>query len=433
MNQWESLRPYAIKAASIVCIAILLVLPLEMVRDLIEERSTRRDHVDGEIEKVWGRDPLLVGPLLHVPLESETNGDGIILLPDQIKTIVSVDVEMRRRAIFYFPVYRSQIRIDGRFLAEQAISLESHSLDWTRSKLLVGLDGLGTVQGAIDLTWNGMTHELQPGDLGSDLLPSNVQSDVEFGPDQGADFAIDLQVAGSKSMMIHPSGRHSTIDVESNWPYPSFTGSFLPTRHQIDDAGFKAHWSVGQVARALPQSWRVGKVGRQRIAKGMLGMAFMPSIPIYQIVDRSLKYAMLFICLTFLGFLLVEITVRLRIHPVQYTFVGLALSVFYLLLLSLSEHMHFRLAYAVSASATTSLITVYAASALGASKRALIFGATLGGIYAVLYAVLVAVHYALLLGSLTVFLALAVAMWITRKTDWYQLGTPTAPPPPLAR
>jgi len=217
------------------------------------------------------------------------------------------------------------------------------------------------------------------------------------------------------------------VKLHSPWPSPSFSGSFLPAERTLGPEGFSADWYVLSLGRSYPQAWRRGEVEAQNLLASQFGVELMVPVDTYRKALRSVKYGLLFVLLPFLIFFLFEAFTGSRVHPMQYLLVGFAVCVFYLLLLSVSEHISFDLTYLLASLATVGLISFYAGASLGSMKRGLVVAPVLAGAYAFLYAALRSEDYALLIGSLGLFAVLAAVMAVSRRLDWYRLG-PSQPP-----
>jgi inner membrane protein len=228
-------------------------------------------------------------------------------------------------------------------------------------------------------------------------------------------------------LFVVPVASDNHVTMSCIWPHPSFTGDFLPMSRNVSDEGFTAEWRVN----ALASSAR-GAIEDGRTLGGLqsLGVRLIDPITPYPLTDRALKYGFLFIGITFAAFFLFEIIRRLRIHPIQYGFVGFAQALFFLLLLSLSEHIRFGLAYGIAMTATCLLLTIYIGAVLGAFTRGLGFGAMLVLLYGALFGLLQSEDHALMAGSVLLFGLLAAVMVLTRNIDWYALMAPAKPKPP---
>jgi len=228
---------------------------------------------------------------------------------------------------------------------------------------------------------------------------------------------------GSRDFRIVPAGNDTSVRLSSSWPHPSFIGA-SPQPRTVESTGFTAGWDISYFGRGFPRAWSdpVDRDKMRSLAEGAaFGVSLVQPVDIYQQTERAVKYAALFIVLTFVVFFLFEVVRARLLHPVQYVFVGFALCVFYLLLISLSEHLGFDLAYAAAAAAITLLISSYSSYVLGGLTEAAVVGGCIGAVYGFLYLLLRIEDYALLAGSIGLFLALTLVMLLTRRVNWYEL------------
>ncbi len=237
------------------------------------------------------------------------------------------------------------------------------------------------------------------------------------------EFSVSLNLNGSGSLSFHPLADRAAITMSGNWNSPSFVGRRLPAQREVRDDGFDASWTSTRIGRKLPSAWIEGHGQSPSIGRGAFGTRFIQPVDLYQVIERSTKYAVLIIGLTFVACFLMEVICHLRLHPLQYLQVGLANTLFYLLLLSLSEHLGFDTAYVLSTSASTALIAAYSAAILCSRWRATMMAAVLLALYAFLYLTLNAENVALLAGSVGLWVVLAIIMYLTRGIDWYGAGT----------
>src|SRR5882672_911968 len=246
---------------------------------------------------------------------------------------------------------------------------------------------------------------------------------------------ITLELAGTESFAFAPVGETTQLKLTSDWPHPSFNGRFLPADREVTTTGFEASWRVSALASRAPQQdlleghalcrpdvpvTSAPATPAQRCIE-TFGVTFMDPVSPYLLSDRATKYGLLFVALTFVAVALVEVMRRLRVHPVQYLLVGCALTLFFLLLVSLSEHVPFSWAYLVASGACTALLTFYGAYVLRGVRAGLFFGAGVGLLYGALYVLLLREQTALVLGTVLLFVVLATVMVVTRKLDWYGL------------
>jgi inner membrane protein len=271
------------------------------------------------------------------------------------------------------------------------------------------------------VTVNGRAHRFATGSAEAFASPGLHVALGEIDVLAGAalDFSVPLALTGSSRLAIAPAGESSKVTLRSAWPHPSFQGRFLPIERTVGAEGFEARWQVSHLARDFG---RVLASDADPSRRETLDVSFVEPVNVYLQGERAVKYGVLFVVLTFAAFFLFEVLRRLPIHPLQYLLVGLALALFFLLLIALSEHAPFAIAYAVSSAASVALIGTYLAGALGSRARGLSFGAGITALYGVLYGVLLSEDNALLMGSLLLFAALGATMLATRRVDWYQLG-----------
>ena len=253
------------------------------------------------------------------------------------------------------------------------------------------------------------------------MIDNGISTRIPLGAEDktGKEFSISLRFNGSMGLHFVPLGEETDVKLSSVWKDPSFTGAFLPDRRKVDDNGFSAHWNVLHLNRGFPQMFLGANTG---IDKTGFGVNLRMPVDQYQKSMRSAKYAILFIALTFLVFFFIQLFHRIRIHPIQYLLVGLGLTIFYTLLISLSEHLGFETAYLGASVAIIALITGYARVMLKRLKLTMVMGLTLTVLYAFIYIIIQLQDYALLMGSAGLFVVLAIIMFLSRKIDWYAVG-----------
>jgi inner membrane protein len=272
--------------------------------------------------------------------------------------------------------------------------------------------------------WDGSAVAVEPGIQLSNLAHSGITVMLpEDGllHDKNHAFSFDLKLRGSQNLSFVPLGRTTEVSIQSPWESPSFTGNFLPDWREINQDGFRARWKIFELNRNLPQSW-IDTDLSAKMNDSAFGFDLLLPLDDYQKSMRSAKYAGMTIALTFLVFFLVEVLNKRKIHPFQYILVGLALCIFYVLLVSISEHSNFNFAYIISALGTISMISLYSLSVFKKRKLSIVLLVTLFGIYCFLYVTLQLSDYALLMGSFGLMLILGITMYFTRKINWYQLN-----------
>jgi inner membrane protein len=424
------------KAAIIGFIALILIVPLMLLRGLIDERSHLRDQAYKRVAEGWGGHAVVGGPMLIVPIErTVTERDGrrtlredAYLLPATLDFRVRLKSEPEPRyvGIYSVPVYQATLVTSGRFdlqaLESLPIQTDSRYL-WDHARVRLPLSESRSLREVRTARIGNGELSLRPGSTGQfrgveasiDLTDAIEKRSIEF--------AFDTVIAGSREFSVLPLGSTTSVVVQSDWPHPSFRGGFLPVERTVSAEGFEARWQVLELNRTFGQVWVAGQLDESLVAESALGVGMYQAVDVYQRAERAVKYALLFIALTFLTFFAWEQLSDLRLHPLQYLLVGLALSMFYVLLLALSEHIRFAVAYAVSALALVVLMGIYIAGALRSRRRGLVIAAAMSLVYGLLYTLILSEDYALLMGAMTLFVALAAVMIATRKIDWYRTGT----------
>lgn len=439
-------RQLGFKLGAIALLIMLLLIPLLMIDGLVDERQAYRDGVLQDIARSSSYSQQLTGPLVVVPysrtvrewrtdsetkqrvLEERELRGRLYFLPETFVVDGQMRTELRHRGIYEARLYHAENRINGSFTlpANYGITDDLASYRFEAPLLAVGISDVRGIENALKLKMNGELRDFQPGTQ-SKLLGSGVHAVLPLAlanHEQRFDYAFELALLGSGRLDITPVGRDSQVSLVSDWPHPSFGGEFLPTERSVTDQGFSARWRTSFFATNLEDALQacVARNECEGFNSRSFGVGLVDPVDQYLKADRAVKYALLFIGLTFAGFFLFEVLKRLAVHPVQYGLVGMALALFYLLLLSLSEHLGFELAYLISAAACVGLIGFYLCYVLHSLWRGAGFSVGLAGLYGMLYALLSAEDYALLMGSLLLFAVLAGVMVLTRRLDWYGIG-----------
>ena len=418
-----------VKILSVGILIAFLLIPSSMISSLMRERKLRRDSVVQEISQKWGNRQTIIGPFLTVPFKTFHTDEKdklkfdiryLHILPENLRFSGQIDPEIRYRSIYEAVLYNVQINVDGNF----SIPILSHNIDlenvlWEKALFSMGITDMKGIQDNIIIKFNERNYEVSPGLETTDIALSGVQCSIPLSPnDDSSTFSLRLNLNGSEQIHFIPVGETTSVDLKSTWPSPSFNGSFLPTTSEITDEGFSAAWHVLHLNRNFPQFWD----GNQyKVNESSFGLKLLITADIYQKSIRISKYALMFIVFTFSAFFFSEIINKKRIHPVQYILIGLAIILFYVLLLSMSEHLSFDVAYILSAVAITCTITGYAQGILRNNHFTLTVLGILIILYTYLYIVLQSEDYALIMGSIGLFVVLITVMYITRKIDWYSL------------
>jgi inner membrane protein len=412
------------------------------------DRENYRAKVVREVSASTAGPQILAGPLLVVPYraraESHTVDNAgrtttvteiverrVILTPESLSVQGTVAVESRRRGIHEARVLDARLELAAEFAPPGPDKLPADVVEWEPAFIAMGLSDTRGLRQSPAFTWQGTAVPSAPGTRIQTLNGCSAAVG-RWSPVDGpaAHVRVTMPVVGTERLGFVPVGKQTDVRLGSRWPHPSFSGRFLPDRRTVGADGFRAEWRLSQFATGIEEPVRLlGEGVRTANGSGALdayefGVSFIEPVDVYRLSDRAVKYGMLFVLLTFVGFILFEVLRRLSIHPVQYALVGGAVSIFFLLLLSLSEHIPFGVAYVIAAVACLGLIVHYVSHVLGSVGRALGFGAGLAALYGMLYVVLASEDYALLLGTLVLFAVLAFVMIATRRIDWSRAGAP---------
>jgi inner membrane protein len=456
-----------LKLLSIAFLLGLLLIPTSMVESLISERASNRDAATEAISAQWGGAQLVLGPVLVLPYTALETNDGhtaevtrsLSLLPDTLSSTGTLAPERRHRGIYEAVVYRAKLRVQGTFQAPPLADLgvNASAIRWPEAFVALGISDLKGIRSGLVLRWDGQTRPFEPGLASGEVLPagsapgtstqvnevwqarngyaSRVETDDRPGDaanglsalvplaseaalTQRHTFAFDLDLNGSTGLLQAPLGRQTTLHLSAPWADPSFIGAFLPTQRTLTGQQFVADWKVFHLNRNYPQHWRSTEA-RPDVDASTFGVRLLVPVNEYLKTMRAAKYALLPLALTFLVFFFVEILNRLRIHPFQYLLVGLALVIFYVLLLALAEQMPFNAAYGLAGLTIVGLVTAYAAASLRQRPATLATAGVLAVVYGFVFVVLQLQDYALLVGSLGLVVVLAVVMFLSRNINWY--------------
>jgi len=403
---------------------------VSMIRGLIAERSVRHAEATKEVTSKWGGAQVLTGPVLVLPYAAQTSeraADGttrrnVVFLPKQLKTTGLITQEQRGRGIFEVPVYSLTATVEGEFekprIAE--LGIEPTAVDWSQAYLVVGISDVRAIRSQSRLTWNGRETEFLPGTKGFLEAPQGLHSPLSMtGQETSFKFSFPLSVNGSESIYFVPVGEETVVQLRSNSSNPNFQGNWLPADRTVSKDGFDATWRVSYLGRNYPQSWVPGANYVKPIENSRFGVELKEPMDQYRMADRSVKYAGLFIVLTFTSIWLLEVLANSAVHPVQYLMLGAALCVFYLLELSLAEHIRFSFAYGIAGLAIVAMIGAYGRTLFTRGQRGFVVPAGVALLYSYLYVLLTNEDAALLVGSIGLFAILATIMFITRGVNWY--------------
>ena len=412
---------------------LVLQIPILLISGLRADREQARYVASQEVAQKWGGQQSIIGPVLVVPFVqrgTERLNSGEIkdltrtlkatFLPSRLAVVVKQTSEMRSRGIFEIPVYRMELDFDGVF--DQPLfddwGVAPADILWERAYLSVQVADPKAIQEQALLDWNGeqLNFEPNPGEFsqGSGIhvrFPSLLEAEARF--------QFRLMVNGSQGAFFAPVAAQTQVRLDSDWPHPSFQGHWLPSTRTVTDSGFGAEWSIPSIGSNYRQRWTSDSELVPLTDFPTFGVSLISPINPYRMTERSLKYELLFLLVPFLVMWMLEVMGRSRIHAMHYSLVGASICMFYLLLLSLSEHVSFLLAYLLACLAVVALLTTYGRAVLGGTVGGVILGTVTAVLYVFLFVVLKNQDYALLMGSIGLFLLLAAVMFLTRHIDWH--------------
>jgi inner membrane protein len=473
---------YAFKVLMLVVLVLLLLIPLNMIRGLVRERGATAAEAEADIMEAWGEQLVEAGPVIAIPgikteeVRTKTEKDGektetvktpftLMISPEKLDINAVFKTEIRRRGIFSVPLFSGTLTLSGNFDPGMALSglLPDEELFLNQAEFIISLSSQKGIRKINKSEWDSRELFFLPGNRGHGLFETERRGE-NYGyytpagsgmyaalPDfenRRSVFRVSIEIQGGAFIRTLPMGQDTHVSIASDWPSPSFQGSFLPGASTItdvsdvSDAGFQAEWDISYLSRDIPLFWKEtrlsptysvsssGDVSREPAGPGrsltfsdsLFGVNFFRTIDTYALNTRAVKYAILFLLVPFLTLFLLEIFAKRRIHPVPYLLSGIGNAVFYLLLLSLSEQLPFYTAYLIAAVAVILMMTLYSRSQLPSWNKSWYMGLVASVSYVLLYAVLNAESYALLIGSIGTFVVVALVMFLTRRLDWYARG-----------
>ncbi len=446
------------KMLFILVVVLVLLIPKAMIISLVYEREGRREQSIESVTQQWGKEQTVVGPIVSVPYhryitlendEVKKTKEYIHFLPSTLNTTATIKPEVRYKGIYEVVVYNSFIKVSGSFDIQYDIfddvAVEDILVD--QAFVSLGVSDLRGIENQVALQWNDETIFFDSG-LKTQVLTGKTETrDNSFRHEEDAnvlksgisanldavlnntqhEFLFELELQGSTELNFVPVGKTTEVTMNSTWDSPNFVGNFLPDSREISEDGFSAYWNVLHLNRNFPNAWlstSEDATYAQSMYDAAFGTQLFMSASNYQKSTRAAKYAVLIIILTFLAFLFIELLQSgfSRIHSIQYILVGLALLLFYSLLLAISEHLGFNAAFLISAIATLSLITVHMQALLKLWRVSALIAGILTILYGFVFVIIQLKDYALLVGTLGLFVILAIVMHFARKIDWYTVG-----------
>jgi len=439
-------RSMGVKLIVVCGLALLMTIPAFFVGGLVDDRTTRAAEVVSKITGHVGGQQTFLGPTLAIPyylppqLPTEFAKHGTYLVfPAQASAVLKTKTEERRLSLFKVPVFQADLNLDATFDLRgvpAALPLGAQ-LDWSRAEIIVGVsdprgalaDATLTVEGkAVTLVPAAVAQDINSGgdqSLHTKLALLGAKADGFAKPDAQFNVTSALRFSGAQRLALLAYGKTTHVAMQGDWPSPGFDGGFLPVTRSVSTQGFTAEWSVPFIARGVRAEGPSDSISG--LDATALGVSFIEVADPYQSLNRSLKYAVLFLGLLFLSYFVFEVTTGKRVHPAQYVLVGMAQIIFYLLLLSLAERIGFDFGFLLAGSATVALLSVNAAWIFSSRLQGVRALAIFTLLYVLIYLMLRLEDNALLVGAIASFLVVAAAMYFTRGIDWYS-SLPVAGP-----
>ncbi|WP_240452781.1 MULTISPECIES: cell envelope integrity protein CreD [Sphingobacterium] len=465
-----------LKLFVIFILVLIMMIPMSLIDDLVSERKNREQQVSSEIAAKWGRDQVVSSPVLAVPYEylseviekdskgkdytvQQINRDWVFLLPGNTQITTEIKPESLKRGIYQSVVYNSELTLKGTFdgFDSKQLPVELDKIKWKEAQLVFGIQDVKGLSSNPAVMWGNDKLTLAMNVKDFDLFNNNMTTSVPLAniDDTKSDFQIKVKLRGSKSVNFLPLANHNLIQAKGSWGNPSFNGAYLPEAREVSDKDFNASWNIPSFGRKVPQQWsgantRLYRFSGMSLADAdfdtyvgtadaaasavaaastsieaatdmdMVQINFLPEVNNYQKTTRVAKYGILVIVLTFASLFFTEIIKKQRIHLIQYILIGAAMVLFYSLLLAISEHMGFNVAYLLAAIATVGLIASFIKMITKDNRTALLFMGILGLFYGFIFVLMQLRDYSLIVGTIGIFIILAILMRISTKINWYQ-------------
>ncbi len=421
---------------------IILLIPQVWVSGLIGERQRMQKETVSEITRNWGAGQEFSGPVLVVPYtyyEKHKAGEkemlnevstNLYLLPEMLEVTGEVHPEVRYRSIYEAVVYHSNLKVKGRFgeIELKKSGIIAENLQWERARVILGISDLKGLRNTPEFILDGEKYPLEMDAYNTSLFANNLMAIPDFSKLTSGkhEFFLELDLRGSDVIRIKPLGKANTVSLRGDWSDPKFEGDYLPEKREVTTSGFEASWSVPYFDRHISQQWldkntklkNSIELDLNQNEPGFLGVKFLLPVDNYQKTTRTVKYALLVISLTFVSLFFTEILARRRIHPIQYMLIGAAMTIYYTLLLSLSEYLGFPAAYGIASVSTILLIAAFVKAILKSSRTAILFSAILSAFYLFIFVIMQLQTLSLLIGSIGLFVIIAMLMYFSSKVNW---------------
>jgi inner membrane protein len=422
-GKWQ--HSFTIKMLLLAFMGLTLLIPLQLIKSMIEERQLNSENIKKEISFQWAGKQTISGPVLNIPLnitpagkDAEPYRSVFHIMPETLTIKGDVQTEKRKRSIYEAVVYTSDINLSGEFVVPEINTGQKTEILLDEAYYSIGISDNRGLKGAVTIMADSAKIEAIPGLKDTDLFISGITFPVKLRSEKGPiKFSLELKISGSESIYFTPLGKTTDVFLRSPWDSPGFLGNFLPVERQINKAGFEAKWLVTNLNRNFPQSWRGNAYQPE---SDSFGAEFVMQVDHYQKSIRSAKYGILFIALTFLALLFVEVSTDSRIHVFHYLQLALGLVLFFSLLNALSEQVGFNMAYCIASASTILLITIFLKALIRQIRPVLLLGGLLIFLYSFIFILLTLNDYAYLAGNIGLFVLLSVTMIFSTKLKLFK-------------
>lgn len=434
LSFWQK-NKLVLKAVFIGFLTLALLIPTFFIMFLVNDRQSRRDEVVKEVSNKWAGAQTITGPFLSIPYYVEVKDASnqpvlqkrnLYLLPDELSIDGKLVPQIRHRSIFDVPVYNSNLQIEGKFLPlkPEKLPVKIDALHFDEAVMCMGITDFKGIGENLILKWNDSTFGFETGLPDIAWLGTGINSPLALTASSFSGgmskFQINLSLKGSERLYVTPFGNTSKLHLKSEWSNPAFDGKYLPDTSRLTAKGFSANWKVLHFNRTFPQYFTT--VNENLVMESAFGFKLLQPVDAYGQTQRSIKYAVLVISLTFFLYFFLEIFYRRNVHVLQYILIGFALVIFYTLLLSMSEYIDFAKAYLAAAASTVLLIGWYSKSVFKRWNIVFIFSFILSMLYLFIFVLIQLQDYSLLFGSIGLFVLLAIIMYFSRKINWNVAG-----------
>lgn len=404
-----------LKIILLAVMGLLLLIPLEMIKSVIRERQANSEKVRQEIAMQWAGKQNVAGPVLNVPVRIIPKDDKdqpykVIyhIMPEDLNISGNVTTEKRHRSIYEAVVYNSVMKLSGEFQVPEISTEEKSEILWKESYLTLGISDNRGIKGNVVLNSGDWVADAVPGLKDTEVFGTGISFPLAVNENPGhLKFDLALNLSGSEDLCFAPVGKTTRVTLSSPWTAPGFHGNFLPEQRSIDDSGFSASWLITNLNRNFPQSWSGSEF---KPSGDSFGVEFVLQADHYQKSQRSAKYGILFIALTFLALVFAEVTTGENIHIMSYLLVSLALVLFFSMLTALSEHIGFNPAYLIASLSTILMVVLFLWRLIKNHKPVVLTGLLLLFLYSFIFILLTLNDYAFLAGNIGLFILLALTM-----------------------